>query len=536
MKKRKLFMALTALTAGVALASCDKEADPTPTPNPDQGDQGNTGGNTETNPLAGTYDVTVWMSELTGVKELTEKQIDAFEAANPGIVINATVEGVSESKSASDMIASVEDGADIYAFAHDQLARLIKAKALNQLGTKASETVAAQHDAGSVSAASVAGNLYCYPLTADNGYFMYYDKSVLSEDKIDTMEEIIETCEAAGKMISFELKNGWYTASYFFGVNTHSNWTTDDDGNFTAVDDTMNSDAGVIALKGMQKLLHSKSYLNSSKASDFSLGTPSAVVVSGTWDATNAKTALGDNLGVAKLPTFTVDGKTYQLGSFSGNKLLGVKPQTDSKKAAVLQQLALWLTNETCQTERFKAFGWGPSNKNAQTSDAVKADPVLSGFLAQSAYAIPQLQYPNKWWDAMTAVATDAEAATANDETALKAILADYTKTIQSTFDPVELLDLASLELVGEGFTGATWTPGSGIAMTEASEGVWYTANKITFKEGDQMKVCGYVEGNTTPNWLPNDNYVVKASEAGEFYVKFVYNADTIAISLVAEK
>lgn len=518
MKKRKLFTALGVLATGVALASC---------------------GEKEVNPLEGmdgTYDVTVWMSELTGVKELTEKQIDAFEAANPGIVINATVEGVSESKAASDMIASVEDGADIYAFAHDQLARLIKAKALNQLGVKASETVTELHDGGSVSAASVAGNIYCYPLTADNGYFMYYDKSVLSEDKIDTMEEIIKTCEDAGKMISFELQNGWYTASYFFATECYSNWTTDDSGNFTAVDDTMNSDAGIVALKGMQKLLQSKSYVNSSKAADFSAATPSAVVVSGTWDATTAKEKLGDNLGVAKLPTFTVDDKTYQLGSFSGNKLLGVKPQTDAKRAAVLQQLALWLTNEQCQTERFEKFGWGPSNKAAQASDAVKADPVLSGFFAQSAFAIPQLQYPNPWWDAMAAVAVDAKNATAGDATALKAALDKYDTNINKTFAPVELKDLAKLELVGEGFTGATWTPGSGIAMTEASEGVWYTAEKITFAEGNQMKVVGYEKDSTEAIWLPDDNYVVPATEVGEFYVKFVYNADTIAISLVAEK
>ncbi|MBQ4563107.1 MAG: hypothetical protein IJA58_01350, partial [Lachnospiraceae bacterium] len=46
--------------------------------------------------LVGTYDVTLWVSEIAGVKELTEKQIDAFEAANPGIVINASIEGVPE--------------------------------------------------------------------------------------------------------------------------------------------------------------------------------------------------------------------------------------------------------------------------------------------------------------------------------------------------------------------------------------------------------------------------------------------------------
>ena len=33
--------------------------------------------------LEGTYDVTLWVSEIAGVTELTAQQIDAFEAATP---------------------------------------------------------------------------------------------------------------------------------------------------------------------------------------------------------------------------------------------------------------------------------------------------------------------------------------------------------------------------------------------------------------------------------------------------------------------
>ena len=72
--------------------------------------------------LDGTYDITVWVSEMAGVKELTEQQIKDFMEENPGIVINATIEGVTESESATQMITSVEDGADLFCFAQDQLA------------------------------------------------------------------------------------------------------------------------------------------------------------------------------------------------------------------------------------------------------------------------------------------------------------------------------------------------------------------------------------------------------------------------------
>ena len=61
---------------------------------------------------------------------------------------------------------------------------------------------------------------------------------------------------------------------------------------------------------------------------------------------------LGDNLGVADLPSFTVDGTSYHLGSYAGFKLLGVRPTTDAKRAAVLQQLALYLTDAKKQNVR----------------------------------------------------------------------------------------------------------------------------------------------------------------------------------------
>ena len=125
--------------------------------------------------LAGTYDITVWVSEIAGVKELTEKQIRAFEAAHPGNKFNARIEGITEKESATSMITSVEDGADLFCFAQDQRARLVVAGALTKLGQTTAAEVTAKNTAGSVTASTVGGSLYCFPMTADNGYLMYYD-------------------------------------------------------------------------------------------------------------------------------------------------------------------------------------------------------------------------------------------------------------------------------------------------------------------------------------------------------------------------
>ena len=214
--------------------------------------------------------------------------------------------------------------------------------------------------------------------------------------------------------------SGWYTPAFFFGTGCVSEWTIDADGKFTSVNDDFNSDKGFAAAKAMQFLETSKCHVQDSNVSAFSSG--AAAVVSGTWDYNTAKGILKDNLGIAKLPTFTVDGQTYQMGSFKGCKLLGVKPQSDAKKAAAINQLAQFLTSEEVQLERCKELAWGPANKNAQNSDLVKNSPQLIAVYDQAQYAHMQGNISGAWWGLANALADNIKNAKNDDE--LKAALA----------------------------------------------------------------------------------------------------------------
>lgn len=517
--KKALTILLALALVLVVFSGCNKTAEKTEEPTED---------------LAGTYDLVLWVSEIEGVKELTEQQIDAFEADNPGIVINATVQGVSEGESATQMITSVEDGADIFCFAQDQLARLVMAGALNQLGTATAAEVTAMNDAGAVAAASVGDALYCFPLTSDNGYFLIYDKSVVAEEHLDSLEDIIADCEAAGKMFSFQLEgSAWYNSAFFFATGCQSSWETDLDGNFVAVHDDFNSDKGVIALKGMQKLLKSSCYNNSSESSDFSAAIPSGAVVSGTWGVTIAQEALGENFGATDLPSFTVDGTSYHLGSFSGNKLLGVKPQTDAKKAAVAQKLAMYLTGEKCQQERFDTFGWGPSNLNVQATDAVKSNMALAALGAQSEFAVPQGQIHGSWWDIAKVYATSAKEATTDEQ--LTEALATYEAAINGLL-AMPLDEQTAFTVIGA-FAGTNWD--TDFTMIQNPENTWYS-DCIDFAAGDQFQVrqgkawdvqFGAVgeDGNST-----KDNFVIET--AGKYFVKLVFDPTTLTGVVTIEK
>ena len=337
-------------------------------------------------------DIKIWVAENT--VDFTKEQVEAFKAANPEFAnMNVIVEPVGEGDAAGNMITDVEAGADIFGFAQDQLARLVAAGALEEVEPGNAEVVAASNDAGSVAAVTLGETMYAYPMTSDNGYFLYYDKSIVT-DPTD-LDKILADCEAAGKNFYMEINSGWYQTAFFFGAGCELTFDSDDSGALVAMHSTYASDAGVKALKSMIKLAQSPAFANGSSVSN---ATNLCAIVDGTWDAGAAKDVLGDNYAATKLPT--VDG--YQLGGFGGFKMLGVKPQTDDDKLAACDALAAFLTSEEVQLARYNAVGWGPSNLNAQQNEAVQADEALSALASQLAFCEPQGQYPGDYWGLAT--------------------------------------------------------------------------------------------------------------------------------------
>ena len=481
----------------------------------------NTPGNTGMD-LKGTYDITMWVSEKEGVADQFKEQIAAFMAANPGIVINAQIEGVTEGDAGSKVVADVATAPDIFCFAQDQLARLVQAAALASPSDSAAKAIRENNDAGSVAAASVAGTLYAYPMTSDNGYYLYYNKSIISDEDADSLEAIIAACEKNNVKFRFALENAWYTASFFFATGCKSNWTMDSDGNFNAVDDTFNSDAGLISMKGMQKLAQSTCY-----DSNAEIFTDAGAIVTGIWNATAAAEHFGENLGATDLPSFTVDGNSYHLGSYTGNKLMGVKPQTDAKRAVVLSMLAEYLTSEVCQSQRFASFEWGPSNKAAQASAAVQANVSLAALAKQGEYGQPQGQIHGSWWDIAKVLGADAK--NAKSDADLKTALEQYRSAVDALFSMTEEQKNA-WSVIGD-ICGTSWD--TDLPMKADGENTWIS-DPLDLEAGKQFKVRQGAswDVNFGKDGVPGgDNIVVETT--GKYQVKLVYDGTTATISLV---
>lgn len=423
MNKRFMMKSVLACVLGMSmLAACQS---------------GGKGGGTKKHDI----EIKVWAAEA--VKDLTQQQANAWAAAikeSDGKDIGVTVQAVGEGDAASNMITDVQAGADIYCFAQDQLARLKSAGALQEItDANLKAAVKAENDSVSYGAACVGDSLVAYPLTSDNGYFMYYDKSVITDpEDLKDMTKLIARCKAAGKTIHFELEgSAWYNASYFYAFGCESTWTTNTAGQFTGYTDTYNSANGIKACKAMYELMKEENvYVSGSAASKaFSKDTAGniagAVCISGTWDSANVKTALGENMGCAELPAVKVGEESHHLGSFTGCKLMGVKPQTNAEKNAFVQSLARTLSGKEAQLARYNSNGWGPSNLQAQADPAVVADVALTALRAQNQYAVMQGQYPGDWWDTAKAIASSVRKSDGSDS-AIQGILTTYESTIDS--------------------------------------------------------------------------------------------------------
>ncbi len=427
MKKKLLSAMLIAAMTASLFAGCGSSSSDS-----SDGTESGSSASSSSSDEATDTNITIWVANEV-VDFTTQKVADFQEEYSEYADWTITVSEMGEGDAATSVITDVDSAADIFGFAQDQMNRLVAAGAVQQINDEYTTWITENNIEGAVAAAQVNDATYAFPMTADNGYFMYYDSSVITDPS--SLEQILADCEAAGRTFYFEANSGWYNYAFFNAVGCESTYETDNDGAFTSCTSNYASDAGLVALKAMISLVESSAFVNGSSMS--SADTSSiAAIVDGTWDSSAAKEAFGDNYACAKLPTFTgSDGETYQLGGFSGYKLLGIKQQTDATKLAACLALAQYLTNADTQLERFNEVGWGPSNVDAREDEAVASDEALIALGEQMTYMVPQGQYPEAWWNYGTAIGDDiiaGEISSSSSDDELMAVLETFDANCQS--------------------------------------------------------------------------------------------------------
>ena len=353
-------------------------------------------------PVNETISLTVWGAEED--EALLQELFDSFQSHYAGQAsFQITYQPQSESNCKDALLGDLEGGADVFAFADDQVAALAAAGGLDPIENEASVRNASLPAAGE--AASVGNTLYAYPLTADNGYFLYYNKAYFTEQDVQSLDQMLEIAAQAEKLIAMDWSSAWYVYAFFGNTGLEVGLNEDGLTNYCTWNSTDNPIRGTDVARAMLDIAASPAFANRPDA-EFLAGVRDGSVVagiSGVWNAVAIEEAWGDNMGAAKLPTYTCAGRQVQMASFSGCKLIGVNAYSQHPEWAA--RLAEWITSEENQRLRFELRGQGPANINAANSQEVQSSLAIAALLEQSNYS--QLQrVGGKFWDPVSEFST----------------------------------------------------------------------------------------------------------------------------------
>ena len=344
-----------------------------------------------------------------------------FEAAHPEYKITWQNGVCPEGDAAAMVTADPAAAADVYMFANDQLGTLLQAGALAKLGGSYLEQVQTDVSATYVNTVtSTDGNVYGFPV-APNTWFMYYNKALVGDADLTSMESILEK-----GIVAFELKNSWYLPAFFFAAG---GTLFGDTGADAAAGVNFGGEIGLNATNAVLDLLANPNFKVDGDGFG-NAGLKDGTVVayfSGSWDYQGLYDALGEDLGAVAAPTVMMNGAPAQLKAYAGSKAVGVNPNASNPKAAM--QFAAFLASADSQLLRFQLRNITPAvtalAENADVAASIVA-VAESNTMAYASFAQPTIAEMNPVWGPVGTFGTN---------------LADGTVTAENAAEMVDLLN-----------------------------------------------------------------------------------------------
>ncbi len=387
-KKEALLVLAFFVSAACVFAGCSRKT----------GDLDSRNAQTQAKQENGTVRLKMWCDEYE--TDMFQKRLENFFAEHPDMQTEVEFEPVGASICKETFLGDVANGADLFCIPDDQLLTMAASGVLEEIAY--ADEAAGRSLEGAVQAASIDGTMYAYPYTADNGYFLYYDKRYFTKKDVRTLDRILEICALNHKKFIMSWTSGWYLYS-FFG-NTGLQLELNEDG----LTNSCNWNTAKGEIKGTdiaQSLLDIAKHPGFEEVPDSgfakkALDGTAIALVSGVWDAADIKKAFGGDYGACRLPVYSCAGKKVQMSSFKGYRMLGVNSYSQHRELA--EMLADYLSNEESQIFYFQSRQNGPANKNAAASDAVLEVPAIAAVLDQSKYGVLQ-KVGQKYWTPMSA-------------------------------------------------------------------------------------------------------------------------------------
>ncbi|MEE1035787.1 MAG: extracellular solute-binding protein [Oscillospiraceae bacterium] len=348
---KKIIALLLAVVMVMGLVACGNAAEPTPT---DAAAPATEPAEVETEAQPIDVSLKVWAPSEDQNPELGQWLItmcEQFNELHPEWNITFEYGVCTESEAKKLVPQDMEAAADVFLYSSTNLEVLTSSNALAEFGGKYLEAVQNNYPQSMVDCTIYDGGVYGVPMTT-NTYFMYYDKSVFTEEDVKSLDVMLEK----GK-VAFPLANGFYNAAFylangatFFGA----------DGSDREAGIQLGGENGTAVTHALVDYVANPNFIVAEPADAIAMmreGNCDAYVC-GTWQAAQTEEILGENFGVAMLPTATIDGQAKQLRPFTSAKVIGVKSTTAYPEVAL--NLALWLGGYESQKAHYELRGYIP--------------------------------------------------------------------------------------------------------------------------------------------------------------------------------
>ena len=278
------------------------------------------------------------------------------------------VYGVADEATAANQVSQdPEASADVFMYANDTLPIMTDASALVKFGGKYKKEIEDTNSQDVLDTVTKDGDLYGVPFTT-NTWFMYYDKRVFSENDIQNLNKMLEK-----GVVSFPFVNSWYLPAFYVG----NGCTLFGDGTDESKGVDFGGEKAVAVTNYLIDLAQNSNFKMDADGSGLAGlrdGSISAIF-SGAWDVNAVKEILGDNMGVASLPKYTLNSKEIQMTSYAGTKAVGVNPESKYMVPAV--ELAVYLGSAEAQKLHYELRNVIPCNTELLEEPSIMSDPLV---------------------------------------------------------------------------------------------------------------------------------------------------------------
>lgn len=321
--------------------------------------------------------ITLWHSWARDDGDALDRILENFAAANPNTTVQTLFVAYNDLPQAYADAVAAGGGPDLMLAPAWWLRELVDANALLPLSDRLAEGESEQWMAAAWENLSIDGTLYGLPTNYEL-VGLYYNRSLLEETALPTTTDELLALAAANPALGAGLYLNFY--HLYWGIPAYGGELFDTSGK-AALDQTPGTAQfldWLLRISQTPGAFVSSDYgmlLDRFKKGEF------AFFVDGPWSRGDLHEALGDNLGVALLPS----GPSGPARPWLSGDGVFLNPVADPGQQQLALRLARHIANAESATLLANIAGRLPAHKEVEVNDR-----LLQGFVAQAETALPE--------------------------------------------------------------------------------------------------------------------------------------------------